>query len=99
MKFSSTTVTVTFFALIGVIIVVYGAVALHGDPANYVSFVGPIITVLLSLVLVSGKVDKIEKQTNGQLTQQFDNLAQHVTEQTHAAADSAIETIKEGNAP
>lgn len=104
MKFA-TTLVVGIFALLGLMIVLFGAIALHGNnSASYVSFVAPVMTSLLALLVIASKVDQvaekasnIEQQTNGKLDAKFARLTTHVTEQTHAAADSAIQTIKEGD--
>lgn len=102
MKFT-TTIVVGVFALLGLIIVLYGALVLHGsNSANYVSFIAPVMTTLLALLVIAGKVDQvaektntIERQTNGQMDAKFQTLKEHVTTETHAAADSAIQTIRE----
>jgi len=100
-----TTIAVGVFALLALIIIVYGALALHGDPASYVSFVAPVMTTVLSLLFIAGKVDEvahktetIEKQTNGQMDAKFTDLKQHVTTQAQNAANVAIDATKEGDA-
>lgn len=91
-------VSVLALALLGLIIIVYGVLAsVHADVSSYITFVGPIVTTLIGLAVVSQQVDevrrtaeKIEGQTNGQLTERLKNA----TEDIKAHVD---QTVKESS--
>lgn len=83
------------FGLIGLAMSIYGLLAIsHASTEGYVSFVAPVMVVLVSAIIISKQVDDIrddnavvkekletvEKQTNGQLAAQFADLKSHVTE-------------------
>lgn len=97
------------FGLVGLAMVIYGILAgLHADTASYATFMAPIISVLLGLLVVAKQLDdvkdkqaethakltKVEEQTNGMLTAQFADLRDHMeTVATDTVAD-AVKTLK-----
>lgn len=77
-------ISVLAIAVLGLAIVVYGVLAgLHADVGNYVTFVAPIVTVLLGLAVVSKQVDDVRDTTN------------QVADQTNGKLDAKLTAVKE----
>jgi len=70
--------------LLGLVIVVYGILAgLHADVASYATFVGPIVTTLIGLAVISKQVDDVKNTTN------------QVADQTNGQLDAKLQAVKE----
>lgn len=87
--------------LLGLLVVCYTVIAsVHGDTGGYLTFAGPIVSVLISTVLISKQIDDVRQsshsnsqklntvvaQTNGQLTNQIIAVHDHIETATGVPA-------------
>lgn len=92
MKFPNT-ILVFVFSLLGIIVLVFGFLdGIKGDLQSYTSFVGPMVSTLLALLVVTKQLEdvkaksdenhetikRVEKQTNGQLDAKLNNVAEDI---------------------
>lgn len=86
-------------ALIGIIIVVYGTLAIHHvDTNGYLALTSPMVVVLLANIAIGKQVDdvkksvnKVENQTNGKLNAKFNALHDRLDKAGIPPADPALE--------
>lgn len=90
--------------LLGLLIVIYPVLAIaEADVASYLAFSSPIAAILFTGLGLSSKVDtvqqvaqKVERQTNGELKAQFEDLKSHIDDKISTDTPSAPQSFIPG---